>query len=750
MQLRGVLIFSFMALCAITLKAQVNNTGNLNIAGSVFISSSFTNTSTASYQNNGDLYLDGDFINSQAAMVEGTGTTRFRGSVLQHIGGTQPSFFHNVYVDNAAGAQMDTNLSIGGAISPVTGSLYFNNHALTMGGMMNSAYTNIAAFNVTPLSDLVINGPAGSGNNLYFDILGNTLHNLTVSGGATGKLGNALNITPGSKFGTVVVDGDFNAAGFLTLKSDAAGTARVGKSSGIIRDTAIVERYIPPRRAWRFLSVPFSGSNQTIRDAWQEGVNNTDPNLDYANNKNPHPGFGTHITGNNNTALGYDYNTTINPSIKVWSPSINGWDPAEPVTISDRIADFNAYCIFVRGSRAVDLARATSALADPTVLRIKGVLNQTGPEAPKDYNGVPGNIVLVGNPYASTINISNIINSSGGIVKDKFWVWDPKMSGNYGAGAYVSYTDGVMAPESTPSFPDADSALMVQSGQAFMVELDGSSSTASMNFTEDDKDSAQSNVFGIQAGGISFPVVYTNLMIPSDSNLTLIDGVGAGFNDGFSENIDAKDAAKQWNFNENIALARKNNFLAIELRPMPVATDTLFFKLYLKQQQPYTLQIFSRKASGVMQAWLVDKYLNVQKEINLSDVSLYNFTPNSDTNSYRSRFMLVFKPPAKDSSIFRPPTERPADFQAITIFPNPATIGEKVVLVFGNMEKGSYEAIIYSLGGQQLMDQKIEYTGGRGIFTLNLPSSMTSGIYDLRLVNKDAVIKTIKLVIVSK
>ena len=66
------------------------------------------------------------------------------------------------------------------------------------------------------------------------------------------------------------------------------------------------------------------------------------------------------------------------------------------------------------------------------------------------------------------------------------------------------------------------------------------------------------------------------------------------------------------------------------------------------------------------------------------------------------------------------------------------------------MEKGTYEAVIYSLNGQKLMDQKIEYDGSHGIYTLNLPLSMTSGIYDLRLVNKEAVIKTIKLVVVSK
>jgi hypothetical protein len=163
-----------------TSKAQVHNTGNLYIAGNVFIDSSFINGSTASYQNNGSLYLNGDFINNQPAMMEGSGITRFGGAFRQHIGGIQPSLFHDVYVSNSAGVQMDTNVTMGGTISSDTGSLYFNDHALTMGGKMDPAYTNVAAFSVTTLSDLVINGPAASGNKLYFDSAANTLHNLTV------------------------------------------------------------------------------------------------------------------------------------------------------------------------------------------------------------------------------------------------------------------------------------------------------------------------------------------------------------------------------------------------------------------------------------------------------------------------------------------------------------------------------------------------------------------------------------------
>jgi hypothetical protein len=57
----------------------------------------------------------------------------------------------------------------------------------------------------------------------------------------------------------------------------------------------------------------------------------------------------------------------------------------------------------------------------------------------------------------------------------------------------------------------------------------------------------------------------------------------------------------------------------------------------------YVLQLFSANVLAKIpgRVWLVDKYLNQQMEINITDTTMYSFAPNSDTNSYRNRFMLV-------------------------------------------------------------------------------------------------------------
>jgi hypothetical protein len=248
--------------------------------------------------------------------------------------------------------------------------------------------------------------------------------------------------------------------------------------------------------------VPFSSSGQKVRDAWQEGVNNF--GLDYNTfNRNPHPGYGTHITGDNNSLLGWDFNTTQNPSYKIWDPVANTFSTAEPPTISTTITNYPAYCIFVRGSRAVDLSLGTAAPTDPTVLRATGILNQTGFTATKTYSSpAPGKILMIGNPYASSIDILNLLQRSSGINAGKFWVWDPKITGTGqdNVGGYVAYSNGVITPLNPPSYPDVASVLKLQSGQAFMVQLNAGSSSATMNYTEDDKIIEESNVFGLRVG----------------------------------------------------------------------------------------------------------------------------------------------------------------------------------------------------------------------------------------------------------
>jgi hypothetical protein len=749
----SVIMSACLSLFAFT---QATNIGYMYISdsGNVYLNASFTNQATATYQNDGTFYLTGDFINNQVATAEGAGTTGFVGTTLQKITGSQTTTFHDVYLNNTNGVQMNLNTTMNGIISTVSGSLYFNGHALTMGGKISKGYTNVNAFSVTPTSDLIINGKAANGNALYFDTSAHALHDLSVTDSASGVLGDSLNIVAGTSHGTVIVDGSFDAAGFLTLKSDTFSTSRIGKSSGVINGFVTVERYIPARRAWRFLSVPVNNDTLHIRTAWQEGVNNTDPTLNYANNLNPHPGYGTHITWDNVTNLGYDYNTTHNASLKTWIESSNGWSSTTPPTISTLINDYDGYCIFVRGSRAVDLALATGAPADPTVLRITGsVNNKTWSETFHNIN--PSTILLAKNPYASDVDISSMLTSSTGIQSNKFWVWDPAIGGSSGVGGYVTYTNGIMDPV-TANYPYP--TTIIQDGQAFLVQ--SNDTMAILKFKQGNKvDSQKTSIFGKQAISPR-PVIYTNLIAVSEDT-ALVDGVATAYGSNFFEKKNVEDADKLWNFDESIGQVRDGKTFAIQFRPMPGLTDTIFYRMYLKQQ-PYILQVLTKNFAAIpARAWIVDKYLHTATEIALNDDTVrYDFQANSDTNSYLNRFMLVFKrqfiatpvPVSKatnhgDSTTAGDAASIAAKTANVSIYPNPVITGEKVVLKFNNIAKGNYEVSVYSLTGQKLLSRKIDHNGVNNIYTVRLPLSMAAGTYNLRVISSKGInIKALSLV----
>lgn len=742
-QCLGCFLFLYFFFSALSPAAQVNNNGNLFIAGNIYVKGDFSNATTAAYQNNGNFNLAGNFLNDQAAMAEGTGTTLFMGASRQEIAGSQPSVFHHVNYDNASGVLMKRDVIIGGIISPVSGSLYFNDHTLTMKDRVNTASNNPAAFNVTPASNLVVTGNAAAGKALYFDVAGNTLHDLTLSDNATAILGNALNITAGNGFGTVTVNpgANLDAAGFLTLKSDSLGTARVGISEGTIQNEVTVERFFPAIAAWRFIGIPFSSSSQTINQAWQEG--NTDVILSCPPQHPGIPGYGTAITWNN-VAPGYDVHNTTNTSLQVYQNNL--WiTPASTFSnlVTTSPSAFPAYVLFVRGDRSVCLTQISKP--NITTLRPRGVLNQfNGTSITRSLSAAPDNYVFVGNPYASSVDIKKIISNGSGIHTDRFWIWNPLLGGTKGVGGYVAFS--LIGDVFVPNDTSYKSGTIIQSSQAFMVQRDENGTEGSLTFSETDKSSIQTvdGNFGMNAAqSLKPPAVFINLL---NTDRVIMDGVGVVFNKQFAGAVDSVDVPKRWNEDiENLALIRDSKPLAIELRPVPVFDDTLFLRMYLRQQ-PYVLQVFSRNVPAGLRgkAWIVDKYLSVETEINLYDTVLHSFTINTDTNSYRNRFMLVFKR-VKDNS------NKPYALNKIatSIYPNPAT-GNAFNLVLQNLVKGDYTVNIYTTSGVLATKLDLAYAHDQKVYPIKLPATIAAGNYVVQVVNDKGVIMSAIPLIVAQ
>jgi hypothetical protein len=725
----------------------IRNTGNLSIltAGTMSVAGSFENAGTSSSLNNsGSLIITGDFTNNGNDLVAaGNGTTTFSGTTTQNINGSQSTSFFNLSKPNSNSVVLGNNETIKNIFTLTAGAFKLNNFTLTLDGTI----TGSGVLTGTASSGLIIGSTGIAGTNLgtlFFDqttdTVTNVLKTLTITTGEQATLGNVLNMIGGNGstgFGTVKVtgaSGNLKANGNLKLKSNASGTARVDISTGNITGEVTVERYFPAIRAWRFLGIPFSSSSQSINAAWQEGL--VDAVLTCPPQFTGTPGYGTEISNNNDAADGFDANNTGYPSLKYYSGNL--W-VVPGSTLTTNIATPNtAYCLFVRGDRNICLTNADAS--NVTTLRPKGVLNQinNGASIKRSFSGNTNDFILIGNPYASSVDIAGSITSGININNSSFWAWNPRLGGLYGVGGYVtlSLVGGIFVPNN----PSYTAGSVIQSSQSFMVQLK-STGSGSFTFNENNKTASETvtGIFGLKANTKKdgHVVVYANLV---DTTQALMDGVAAVFGKKYSAAVDSIDAQKKWNEEiENMAIIRHDTALAIEFRPIPAGPDTLFFRLYLGQK-PYQIKLFSDNIPDKFpaQACLIDNYLGTQTQVDLHDTSFYSFTPNPDTNSYRNRFMLVLN--CSTALPFASAKNSSQQFvldknSGVTIYPNPAS-ENFTTLQFANMLKGSYEAVVYDGQGVKLTDRIIQHNGGNNSHNFPLNASWVSGIYNIRIINK--------------
>lgn len=466
---------------------------------------------------------------------------------------------------------------------------------------------------VTPTSSLTVHN--GSGGIVYFDPSHNTLRNLSVYGGLV--LGNTLNITAGHNFGSVKLMGTLFSDSFLVLKSDLYGTARIDSSAGNVIGLVTAERYIPPRRSWRFMTVPFASSTQSINQAWQEGYTNT--TLACPSEFSGTPGYGTHITYNG--ANGYDPNVTQNPSIIYFAG--NHWHPISS-TLTTKITDYPAYALFPRGDRTICLTQGVSAVPVPTTLRAAGEV-YIG-TASKSRLVLAGEYLLEGNPYASSIDLLPMTLRSSGIVPETWWIWDPGVGET---GVYVAYSAGMSAP-ATPNYPDAPSTRIIQSGQGYILQAAAPMQT--VRYEEEDK--VATNTSSVFARPL--PQAFVRIQLLSQHKAVL-DGVAARF----MQDTAYKTLPKFWNFNgPDIALQRNGKLFSIETRT-PQLHDTSFLSFGRIKPGIYVLEVSPHNIENVQ---FFDRVGTTALPI--VDTLWYAFEV-TDSASYMDRFIVVYG--AKDT-----------------------------------------------------------------------------------------------------
>jgi len=495
-------------------------------------------------------------------------------------------------------------------------------------------YTNANGWNfantgaLTINTDIITNGSVrlnASAVNLNANLKTQASGNLYLKGNTTIVAGKHIECS-----------GNFSHDGNLIFKSDASGTAAFGTLGGTyttISGLSTTERYIPARRAFRFLS-PSVTTTTSISQNWQENAGTT-------------AGFGTHITGAGGATDGFDVTSTNNPSLFTFT---NGaWSAVTNTNINTLVAG-TPYRLMVRGDRTISMATNTPT-ATPTVLRATGTL-KTGNFTPT-INQTADGLSFVGNPYQAPVDIKAVLNSASNMNTTVVYYWDPTLNTR---GGFVTRTLAADTNDVTSNFNE-----YLQPGQAVIVKRDNTTNVASMTFTESNKsvNNAAPGVFR-QANPNNYGILRANLQYNTNDQWQTIDGALALFNADYTWDSTDADAIKLSNLDEEVSFMQNNTSLAIAMQNNPSATSELPIKIDKMRHTNYQWQFELNNYSGAT-PYLLDTLNNSYTQINNGTV--VPFTADLNTTN---RFKIVFQNAALSNATFQ---------NTLAIFPNPAKAG---------------------------------------------------------------------------
>ncbi len=547
--------------------------------------------------------------------LDPTSTVVFNGAAQ-----TIPGTANNV---NAYGNITLTGTGVKTASSSVVilaGNLY-----RTTGGHTFNANGGRVTFTSSINAQRYYTDPGATSINFY-DFTNNNTHTSGLSLDSTIGILNELELRPSTR--TTLNTGD------IIMRSSATRTSHITNLGATIPSIVynsnyrfVIERYLFGAKSWRFLATPVlqlasDVTSPTVSAAWREGVSALSST-----------GYGTAITGPSGPNAQLDY-YTLRGSMKYYNDVTNAWVELTNTTAT-RIANNQGYMVFVRGDRGAP--NSTSGLGTATNLRIKGKI-RTGDQT---YAVLANKYQAIGNPFASQINFGSITKS---FTANAFIVWNPVLPGLYGVGGYENYSlvggnyrlNGLAAGAIRNT---------LESGEAFFVQ-NNSASAGSVTIRESDKGISSSMVSRPGNTEILIPTIDISLF-EKDTNgdFVFADGASTSFDNAYSAGFDNDDVSKFTNANNNLFIISNNKNLVVERRPSITVNDSIRLGINGTRNANYRFQIDPFVMSNLgLSAFMVDKYLQTETALSLSDSTIIDFHITDNAASKASdRFKIVFK-----------------------------------------------------------------------------------------------------------
>lgn len=537
----------------------------------------------------------GSFNVTGTFTVENTGTGQ-----LTIPGGTLVNVPVNNFTQNgghvnilALGAPADRTLTVSGNFTLNGGTFVLANQSgftgiLNVAGNFTRTGGNFQRLD--GIGRVVLNGT------LPQTITGNvTFHNLVLNNSSGASITSGVGNTSTISSSLTITSGDLTTNDNLILSSNATSTARVANSAGSILGNVTVQRFLPGgRRAFRFLSHPFTSSLP---------VSSITDNIDITGiGGTP---FTTTLT-NNPSAFVYN-NATANSSL---SPD-PGWVALEA---TNNFEALKGYRILIRGTKGEGLDGNVYTPSSVT-LDWSGSLNQGTQAITLNNNGTNRDYNLIGNPYASPVDLSLV--TLGSNINANFSVWDANI-GSRGGYATQPFSSSYILP----------------SGSAFFAQTTANTNNT-ITFLESSKASSSPvNLFRSNTADELLTLEVNTTTGNKEDKLQFI------FNsNNYTSNYDALwDATKLVNPDVNFYSFSSNNVkLAIDRRPSSVQTIPLGF---LAPAGNYIILV--KDLPSTNEYLLKDNYTNTTTL--LTSGTSISITVDANTASYgNARFELAIR-----------------------------------------------------------------------------------------------------------
>lgn len=451
----------------------------------------------------------------------------------------------------------------------------------------------------------------------------------------------------------------------VVLQSDATGTAAIGQVTGTLANATnvTVERYIPAKRAWRFLTAPLQGTSSNALVANWQGVAEEGALL-----------FAP-ATYQSQTMTGYAVGG-IAPNIFKYN---TGWqaipDLTSEIMFGATANDTQAYQIFVTGaSNSTNIATGAAA----TTLRPKGTLI-TGTV---NHNLTANAYKLLPNPYASPIDTEAMVANNAGA---KVWLLDPSI----GFGGYVTY-DGL-----NWSAPTTGNDKYIQSGQGFFVK----STATSFAVQESFKVNGNSNTWFERASNTENATKIRVLLYKQNAtDWQLADAILAVNSMNANTAVDAADASKISNYNESLMFRNGTSNLAIEYRGVPQVNEIQPLRLTGTSATGYQLRIYvesfiENSLVPLLEDTLLGTFTTIPTDGSTVTVPFTGVASN--TTNPDDRFRMVYQTALSNDSF---------ENGKIVVYPNPVSQGR----FFINLPQGEGAIVeLYNVLGQKVQQGEL-------------------------------------------